>query len=286
MRKYLIYNLAALALAVGSLISCDAPDQEVSPVISPDTKPMATFTANMSTTSVEEGDTLILTITTDKMIERALTFAPIIEGGTADELDYTIVGSAGTSAVLAPYTNSIQMLIIFTEDNFPEVSEDLQLEIGVYSIAEKYLLHPDYENLALDLTITNKNDPTALTIAFGWPNHDEDIDLFSFFGTEAWGAAASSDNPEIDRSIWTTDPDGTYYSGIDPYDVTGDPIEYTVSLGYPDGTVEFLTGTFDPQNLDAYTQDYFEPWDIYTYRILEIEKTGETYDVTHVIPVK
>lgn len=275
--------MAVLALAMGSILSCDTADQDVSPVISPDTKPVATFTPNKSTASIEEGDTLIYTITTDKMIERALTFAAVQTGGSANEGDYTVA-----SAVLTPYTKEVQMMIIFTEDNLPEVGEDLQLEIGVFGIAERYLLRPSSENEMLDIDIVNVNDPGAITIAFGWvnksldPDDPDDMDLYTFQGIDAWGAAATSDNPEIDRSIWVDDPDGLYHVGFDPYANSSETIDYTFTIGYPDGTIEFLTGVFDLSKIDLYTLDYFEPYDTYAYRLLEIEHTGENFTITHI----
>ena len=289
MRKYLIYNLAAVAFALGTLISCDAPDQELEPIISPDSKPVATFTPSVSGTTFSEGDTLILTIASDKMIDRALTFTAMVEGGTADELDYTVIGNDGSVAVMQPYTNTVEMMIIFTEDNFPEAGEDLQLEIGVYGIAEKYLLGPSYQNLSLDLDIVNVNDPSSLTIAMGWPTED-DFDFIVWRDTsvtaepllEPWGdAGATTHNPEVDNNIWLEEP-GTYYVGIMDWDAG--PFDYTFTFGYPDGSMSTITGTFDKET-KTYINDPWTAWggSYDSYRLLKIVNDGTTFTVTALV---
>ena len=111
MRKNIKYKLLGLALLLVSIVACDTAEQDVSPVISPDGKPVATFTAVPGTT-VTEGDTIFYDITTDKKIDRSITFSLEQTGGTATEDDYTVI-----PAVLAPYTLSTQLLIITVNDN-------------------------------------------------------------------------------------------------------------------------------------------------------------------------
>jgi hypothetical protein len=128
----------------------------------------------------------------------------------------------------------------------------------------------------------NYNDPSVLTIAFGWPNPDDDIDCFAYYGADDWGTAATSDNPEILTSIWPDDPNGTYYFGIDPYIVNTPTFDYTISIGHPNGEVQFITGTFDTENLDSYTVDTYDDWEGYpTYRLLEIENTDGVFTITN-----
>ncbi len=273
MRKYFKYILGLVLIVVG-IVACDTADQDVSPVISPDNKPVATFTTSSSSTTLTEGDTLVYTVKIDKMLDRALTFSAKVKSGTADDLDFL-----AEPAVLAPYTTETKLYIIAIADNIPEVGENLELEIGVFGLADKYLLNPSTVNPTMNLTITNYNDPTVLTIAFGWPNHDDDIDVFALYGTTRWGAAASSDNPEILTSIWPDDPNGTYYVGIDPYIVNTPTFDYTISIGRPDQTVEFITGTFDTENLDAYTVDMYGTAPV--YRILTIVNLNGVFTITH-----
>jgi len=277
MRKYFKYNILGLALIVIGVVACETASQEVSPVISPDGYPVATFTSNLAGTSISEGDTIKYTITLDKMLDRALTFTAKVKGGTADETDFTAEG-----VVLEPYTKEAKFYIIATADNFPEASETLQLEIGVFGIGDRYLLNQSQVNPSLDITIANHNDPDVLTIAFGWPNPDDDIDIFAYYGSEDWGTAATSDNPEILTSIWPTDPNGTYYFDIDPFLVNTPTFDYTISIGHPNGNIQIITGTFDTENLDSYTVDTYDDWGDYpTYRLLEIENLDGVFTITN-----
>lgn len=277
MRNIFKYNLLGLALIMAGITACDTADQDVSPVVSPDNYPVATYAAGSSATTLKEGDTLVYTITTDKKIDRALTFNARIISGTANEDDFEI-----EPAVIQPYTRETKMYIIVTGDNFPELGESVQIELGVFGIADRYILNPSQVNPTLDLTIENVNDPDVLTIAFGWTNDDDDIDAFAYLGDEDWGLAATSANPETVTAIWPSDPNGTYYFGIDPYIVHTPTIDYTISIGYPDGKVEFFTGTFDTTALESYTVDTFDAWDEYpTYRLLTIVNTDGVFTITH-----
>jgi len=213
------------------------------------------------------------------MIDKSLTFSVDITGGTIDAHDIIL-----EPATIPPYTLETELMIIFSADNFPEVSETVQMEVLIESLAEKYLPNPSTVYPALDITtINNYNRPDRLTIALGWTTEDDDIDLFAVsedYG--AWGAAASSDNPEIMMDVWPDDPDGTYYITIDPYYVEGNSFDYTFSIGHPDGSVEFFEGTFDMTALDTYTVDYFDAWDMDTYRLLIAVNNGGVFTITHV----
>jgi hypothetical protein len=161
MRKTIKYKLLGLALLLVSIVACDTAEQDVSPVISPDGKPVATFTAVPGTT-VTEGDTIFYDITIDKMIDRSITFSLKQTGGTATEDDYTVI-----PAVLAPYTVSTQLLIITNVDNKPAATETIIGEIGAFSIADRYLLNPSVINPKPTLTLNNYVSPD-LKISFSW----------------------------------------------------------------------------------------------------------------------
>jgi len=274
MRNIFKYNLLGLALIMAGITACNTADQDVSPIISPDNYPVATFTASSAGTTLTEGDTLVYTITIDKKIDRALTFSARVTGGTADEADFL-----AESVVLEPYTTEAKLYIIAVADDFPEVAENIEMEIGVFGIADKYLLNQATVNPTLNLSLTNYNDPDVLTVAVGWANHDDDLDVYALLGTEMWGAAAGSDNPEILTTIWPLDPNGTYYVGIDPYIANQPLVEYTISIGHPDQSIEFFTGTFDTENLDSYTQDLYGTAPI--YRLLTIVNLDGVFTVTH-----
>lgn len=280
MRKIFKYKLIGLTFLIVSFASCDTADQDVSPVVSPSDYPVATYTPSSASTTLLEGDTLTYTITLDKPIDRAMTFKAKFLDGTASSGDYT-----AASVVMQPYTTEAKLLIIATYDNFPEVSENIQLELGVYGIADRYLLNPSQVNPELDLTIGNVNDPTLLTIVFSWPVAFGDIDIVTWqdnAGTlEPWGdGGATSANPETDKSIWLADPVGDYYVNI--IDWGADPFPYKFILGHPDGTTQIIEGTFNTADYGAYTLDPWTAWggSYDSYRILKVVNNGTSFVVT------
>jgi hypothetical protein len=168
MRKYILYKVLGLAFVVIGMVACDTASQEVEPVISPDGYPVSTI-APVATT-VMEGENLVVNITIDKMIERSITFTFVQTGGTADDNDYSV-----EPATLQPYSKSIQMVFETYVDFDYDASETLVGEIGVYSIADRYLLNPSVENpVDVNFTITNAVSPD-LDVSFSW-NADVVID--------------------------------------------------------------------------------------------------------------
>jgi hypothetical protein len=280
MRKYILFKIAGLVLLVALFAACDTATQEVSPVVSPDGYPKVTFSTDFEGTTVNEGETIIYDITLDKMLDRSVTFHLTQTGGTAavhDDYEYE-------PAVIKPYTQEAQLVVTFTDDGIPETEGvTLQAEIGATSLADKYLVHPSTTNPEVDWTIESSNDPTLLTIMFGWDT-DDDIDIVTWSNTatypmQAWGdGGATGDNPEFDKSIWLADPPGTYYVNIMNWGVP--TFNYTFTLGYPDGAVEVITGTFDsanPGTLDVWTA-WGDPYD--SFRTLEVEVTATAITVT------
>jgi len=244
MKKDIAYKLLGLVFIIAGMVACDTASQDTEPVISPDGYPMATITP--AATTVAEGDQLIINITTDKMIERSLTFAFTQTGGTADADDYEV-----TTAVIAPYSKSAQMVITPVIDADITASETLEGEIGVYSIAEKYLLNPNTVNpVNVSFTITNTPSPD-LDISFSW-NADVVID------EETYDAADYIDFdfivcPETGFDItdpWATEigiydaatgshPEHMTLSGLDDgvYLLVAD-LYYNDFVGYSDGSVK------------------------------------------------
>lgn len=276
MTKYFKYKLIGLALIVASFVGCDTADQDVSPIISPDGKPVATF--SIDRTSGLEGESLVVTITTDKTIDRAVTFTPSISGGLADNSDFKL-----DPIVLPPYYKEVTKELVLNVDDFPEATENTQITFSVKGIAERYLLNPSQTFPALSFDIENVNDPTLLSIAFGW-NTEDDIDMVIWTDTDtypwqAWSSnGATGANPELDYTIWTSDPNGDYYVSI--IDWGAGPFDYTFSIGHPDGTVQIITGTFD-ETVKTYTIDPWVAWGApNTYRVLKVVHTGDTFTVT------
>lgn len=279
MKKFLKNSIiAGLTFALLSIISCDQASQEVSPVVSPNDKPLATFTSDLSGNTVTEGDTITYHVSLDKPYEHSLTFSVKILDGTAGENDIESI-----SGTIPAFHTETEVQVIFNADNVPEESETIDLEVGLFSVAEMYAVHPNTVNPTPSLTINNYNDPGSLTVAFEWDTEDDDIDLFIIsedYG--AWAAAASSDNPESTTGLWTSDPDGNYFITIDPYYVEGNSFDYILRIGHPDGDVELFEGTFDMTSLDSYTQDLFDAWGMWTYRIATAVNSGGNFTVTHV----
>ena len=281
MKKYISYKLIGLALLIiVGITACETASQDTSPIISPDGYPTVVYTLSSPSTSVKEGDTLVYTISMDKPIDRSITFTPEVTGGTATEDDYTFA-----PVVMQPYTTEVKFYLIAVADNNPaESTETLQLKFGDFSLADRYLMNLKTVHPTLDISIVNSNDPTLLTVLFSWPDESLDFDLVTFHvlgdGTlEPWGdGGATENNPETDMSINLSDPVGIYYVNIIPWDE--DPFPYTFTLGFPDGTVQTIEGTFD---YDALSMDPWTYWDANsydTYRVLKIENTGTGFVVT------
>lgn len=279
------FKLLGLTLMLFGFAACDTAEQNVSSIVSTEDYPVATFSSNVnSNNTVTEGDTLRFMIKTDKWLDRSVTFTFKITGGTADETDLTFLDADGIgAAVLAPYTDSIELFVVINEDNFPELDETLSYEIGAYSNSDRYIINPITEYPSGTITVKNHNDPGKLTIAFSWPNPDDDFDTYAITASGiSWGLAASSDNPEIMTDIWVADDDGTFYYGIDPYSVETIETNYTISIGYPNQDVQFFEGVFDLNDLAGYPVDYFSYYDTNFYRLLTIVKSGSSFTVTHV----
>ncbi len=283
MKKNIVNRFLAVAFLLVSFLSCDlieTAEQDVSPIGTTEKSPTATFTQSPAGTTFKEGQTLIYTIKTDKMIDRSVTFLVKQIGGTAGEDDYV-----AEPAVLQPYSTEAQVKIEFLKDDYPESEETLKLEIGVYSLADKYLLSPATTNpTTLDLKVANTNDPAKLTIVMEWAG-DDDYDMVTWSDTPdyphtEWGdSGASANNPETDKSIWLADPPGTYYVNIMDWD--GPAFNYTFRIGHPDGTVQVIQGTFDRSKTN-YVNDLWTAWgDEYdSFRVLKVVHNGNSFTVT------
>ena len=223
MRKYFKYKLIGLGLILIGIAACDTAEQEVSPIISPDGKPEATFVLVPGTT-ITEGDTIIYTITTDKKIERSMTFSFKQTGGTATDHDYVVV-----PGVIEPYTLSTQVIIITANDNVLGDAKTLTGEIGAFSIADRYLLNPSTVNPTPSFTINNYVSPD-LMVSFSW---DQEI----LIDGEALNAA---DNMDWDMFVSVADGfdiSNPWASEIGIYDAaTGSHPEQLTLSGLDDGT--------------------------------------------------
>lgn len=303
MRKFIKYKVLGVAFIVIGMVACDTASQEPEPVGSPDGYPVATF-VNATGTTVVEGNSIIYNITIDKTIDRAITFSFRQTGGTATEEDYTT-----ESAVLAPYTKSTQLVIQTLEDFDTDASETIIGEIGVFGIADRYLLNPSTVNPQVTFTITNFVS-ADLEVSFSW-NADvtfggETYDAadyidFDFYIADAEGfdisdpwanayadyRAATGSYPEsINFEGYA---DGTYVLFVDLY--------YNDFVGYSDGSVKIpIVATFtrqgtavngtevemDPEEMMPDNTAGFDndPSGVYNAAIAKVTIAGGKYTIT------
>jgi hypothetical protein len=275
-------NIIGLVFLMCFFTSCEieTAEQDAAKTISPDGKPTVTLTTDFSGTAIE-GETIAYTIVFSKPLERAVTFTPSIIGGTADSEDYEEL----SSVTMQPYTTEASFSIVLNSDYLIESTETLDIQLDILGIAEKYLVHPDTVIPVINISFDNASDPTLLTINFAWDN-DLDMDMLTYSDTGAypetlWGTGgAGSGNPEIDHSIWLADPTGDYYVTILDW-WEGVDFNYTFTIGYPDGSKETISGTFDGTNY---------PYDSFTgpaswgspsaYKILKVVNNGTNFVVT------
>ena len=214
MKKYLIFNIAALGLIIGTFVACEY-SQDVEPVVSSDGYPHVTVTPVEAYSAIKEGDTIYFDVTSEKMLDRALTFDVRIVGGDADDNDYV-----STAGVIAPYTTSSQLMVIFPTDWDAEATENISLEIGLFSTGEKYLVHPSTENPVVDLTVENFISDD-LTIAIGWEK--------LITGTEeASGTVTLPNGEEVD---WVDTVAAEYDAGVEfDFDILISPADIFILL--------------------------------------------------------
>lgn len=233
MRKYIKYNLLGLALLALVMAGCDTASQEVAEVISPDDYPQVTFETDATGTAYSEGDTIVYTVTLEKWLDRAITFSARVVGGDATGDDFTV-----KPAVISPFTSSAELMIVINEDDAADPDETVSMEIGAFSIADRYLVHPDTENPVIDFTIENW-ESDVLQMAFYW---DRDVDVNPNYPDYPDHVNTLHAGSEMDFDIFIADAAG--YDNDDPwatwnsatYAATGSEPEELVFDGLADGT--------------------------------------------------
>ncbi|UFH35823.1 hypothetical protein [Flavobacterium acetivorans] len=230
MKKYIKFKLfISLAFLALIAVSCDDKN-DPEPIISTEDYPTATF--SVSNTTVNEKDGLVtVTITTDKMLTRGITFSAEQTGGTAVlHEDYDIV-----EATIAPYSKEAKLLVKFYGDIIPEVAKTLQIQITTPSLANRYFLNPTTVLPSYNITINNYVSNT-LDISFAWnkdidgydtgSNIDFDIfvaDAAGYDNNDPWATyndtdyAATGDHPEVLSMNLADWPDGEYILFHDLY---------------------------------------------------------------------
>jgi len=242
MKKYFLYRLIGLALLVAGIASCNTADQDVSPIVSPSENVVATFTPAESYSAIAEGDTVVYTITTNKMLDRAMTFNARIVSGTIDEDDIEII-----KGVVSPYTTEATLKIVFLRDWSNDNAEAGGIEIGIFGIADRYLLNPSVVNPIVNVTVSNFVSDT-LNIDVYW---DQDVkvqeikevkvDVGTYFTyIDDTVDVVVNGGDEIDWDLFISEADGfditsPWASNIVAAAATGDHPEVFEIEGWPNG---------------------------------------------------
>jgi len=277
MKKNIKYNLFGLFILLLAFTSCDTAEQDVSPIISPDGKPMVAISTE-SNGSVYEGGSITYTVSLDQTLDRAITFTPVVVGGTADDHDY----EALEPVTIEPYTNSVDFTVMLIDDETSEAKETLVIQLEIQGIAEKYLVNPNAVIDPINFEILNL---AKLGIKFSW-NNTNDYDMVTWNATGSapteWGdGGATLANPENDHSIWTSDPIGNYYVNIMEWGY-GEDFNYTFILTLADDSTQTITGTFKGTDVSGYTNDSWTAWGggYDSFRVLKVVNDGTKFTVT------
>lgn len=280
MRKYFKLPIISLALIVLVFSSCE--ELEMAEPISTEDYPVATFTTDFTGTEVTEGDTITYTIIMDKMMDTDVKFSVDLDASsTANAMDYI-----AEDVTIAAYSTEAVMQIIIVSDNYPEVTENLKIEVGCFVLGQRYTLNPTTENGMQDLSIINVNYPGALTVGVLWADDHDDWDAYlideagagAVYGetTYDWTgyAGATGADPEImiymDGALPWTMPDGVYYVDVDPWAVAANVTDFEISVGHADQSVDVYNFTFD----NAKTADYPMTWG---FSAVKIVRAGDTF---------
>ena len=181
---------------------------------------------------------------------------------------------------MSKYTNETTITFTVADDGIPEIDETAIIKIEPDGADSEFWIIPNNTLPEFSYTLKSPVHPENLVIAAGWDaDAADDLDFFIFNEAEGpWDYSASSDNPEI-ASIWGSDPDGVYYLGFDPYDVSEAEFAYSFIMGSPNGSVNTITGTFDYENRDSVYQTMdFQGTTVYL--LVKVVKTGTTYVAT------
>ena len=197
MRKYSIYKLTGLFLLLLAFASCETllePEQEAAAVAEPNEfYPVIESLTMDNSGTITEGDTIVLTLKTNRPIDRSITYTPVIESSTTLVLhdDYDL----GDPVTISPWETEGKLYIYTYADLTPEEAGTISVTFEVRGIAEKYLLNPENVFPSLTTTVANYKSPN-LNLEFIW---EKDIDL----GED--GVYPTSNNVDFDIFVSTAD---------------------------------------------------------------------------------
>lgn len=277
-----IKKLLLLTCLSVSIFACDDSrdtNQDAEDIVGFDKKAMVSVTPDVLSGDVNEGDVITYTINMDKAVTVNVGFVAVLKGGTADAADITL-----GSATISKYNTSTTISVSINDDSFPEFDETAIITIEADGVTSGYSVHPDSNIPNYSYNIISPVDPSDLIVGLEWDTTSApDIDMVSFNGTTEWDNQATGDHPEVKNLVWGVDPDGTYFLGIDPYEVEAGvaSFSYKWTLGQPDGSITVIEGTFDYENRDTiYTTAASAALGSTIYLLVQVEKTGTTYVAT------
>jgi hypothetical protein len=281
MKKNIVKIFSIVTLGT-VLFSCEPEmaNQDVSAIGSQSYKPTLTVTSDLVGNIVNEDESVTFTLTTDKILAYNVSYKVILESGTASEDD--VVLSTGT---IARNTNSTTLTVSFPNDSYFEADETAVLKVVADGVASEFWVL-NYDSLpAFNYTIKDFVNPDDFVVQLEWDYEAaSDLDMFCFKSpATSWDSAATGATPEYKNLIWGANPNGTYYLGIDPFDVEPGvtSIDYKYTLRSPNGSVTVIEGTFDYANRDtAYTTATYAPGTTgatTVYLLVQVVKTGTTF---------
>ena len=228
MKRYIKHNLViGLALLVVSFVSCNTAEQDVESIVEVnESYPVASFTTEFTGNEAAEGDTIVYHVSINKPISVNLTFTATVVGGDADGSDIEAI-----DGTIEAYETETDVSVVLTQDWVADSAETYEIEFGLTSLGEKYLVHPSTVNPVLALTVANYV-PDVLTISCDWekdvvinsnePYHEDytyiehassnmDFDMEVYDQDDNMvGGAWTGDCPEVIEISGADLPNGTY----------------------------------------------------------------------------
>ena len=218
MKKNKFY-LGATAMLLSAVTACN--NDEVAPIVPPTDNAITTITPVEDYSTIEEGDTLYYTVTTDKLVRMAIHFSPIFnEGSTADASDIEVI-----SNTLPAYRDSTTVAVVILNDGLVEPNESFSFNIDASEDnAYNFQLHPDSDSEVVAGEITDEYD---FTLDFsegefqGQDMCDWEVDLdakiYTMDGETVVNSEAATGDCPLETGTFASLEDGTYQIYVTPY---------------------------------------------------------------------
>lgn len=279
MKKYIyLFFIGLLSI---TLVNCDVETSSVDPTDIGGTEQLVipTITPDVAGGEIAEGSTITFDIEFDKSVRQTVTWIPVVVGGSASEDDVDL----SDTGVVNPYRTSASLSVPVLDDGIPEENQTITIQLQPISVESGYWISPEFDNPTFTYTIVSPVDPDDLIVAMEWDfDASHDMDMFAFSEVNGpWDSAATGDIPESKNMVWGVDPDGTYFLGVDPFDIQDGAtvIDTKFSFGQPNGQIDVFEHAFDVVNRDAvYMTDDYNGTTVYL--LFRIEKVGTEFTIT------